>query len=98
MLRAMLDRARASYLLCAASTMGRCATYHVCDCTELSGVIAERPLPGIANQLPLPEKARLFGSFVCECCGELAGESWMRVQDGKKLCLDCWEPYKRFDV
>lgn len=56
LLRAMLGRARASYLLCAASKMGLRATYNVCSCTELSGVIAERPLPGIVNQLPIPEK------------------------------------------
>lgn len=56
LLRAMMGRARASYLLCAASKLGRHATYNVCSCTELSGVIAEQTLPGIANQLPLPEE------------------------------------------
>lgn len=56
LLRAMLSRARASYLLCAASKMGLHATYNVCSCTELSGVIAEKTLPGIVNQLPRLEK------------------------------------------
>lgn len=41
------------------------------------------------TRLPLPEKAQLFGNFVCDCCGEKAGEKWMRIKDGKKLCLDC---------
>ena len=39
--------------------------------------------------LPLPEKAQLFDSYVCDCCGELTGAKWMRTVDGRKLCLDC---------
>ena len=45
--------------------------------------------------LPLPEKAQLFGNFVCQCCGEEAGEAWCKELDGKKLCLDCAESEKR---
>lgn len=55
-LRAMMSRCRASYLLCASSKLGHHATYSVCNCTELSGVIAETKLPGITNQLPIPEE------------------------------------------
>ena len=46
----------------------------------------------------LPEKARLFASYVCDCCGELTGANWIRLADDKKLCLDCYETYDRFDV
>ena len=46
----------------------------------------------------LPEKARLFDSYICECCGESAGANWIRLAAGKKLCLDCYESYDRFDV
>ena len=46
----------------------------------------------------LPEKARLFDSYVCECCGEVAGANWIRLSGGKKLCLDCYENYDRFSV
>ena len=46
----------------------------------------------------LPEKARLFDSYTCECCGEITGANWIRLADGKKLCLDCCETYDRFDV
>ena len=46
----------------------------------------------------VPEKARMFDSFVCECCGETTGANWIRLADGKKLCLDCYEHYDRFDV
>ena len=46
----------------------------------------------------LPEKARLFDSYVCECCGEVAGANWIRLSGGKKLCLDCYESYDRFSV
>ncbi len=48
--------------------------------------------------IPLPDKARLFDSYVCDCCGEVTGANWIRMADGKKLCLDCYESYNRFDV
>ena len=46
----------------------------------------------------LPEKARLFDSYVCACCGEEAGANWIRISGGKTLCLDCYETYDRFHV
>ena len=48
--------------------------------------------------LQLPESARLFDSCVCECCGETTGANWIRLAGGKKLCLDCYETYDRFNV
>jgi formylmethanofuran dehydrogenase subunit E len=48
--------------------------------------------------IPLPEKAKLFDSYVCDCCGETTGANWIRLAEGKKLCLDCYENYNRFDV
>ena len=48
--------------------------------------------------IKLPEKARLFDSCVCDCCGETAGANWIRLAGGKKLCLDCYESYDRFSV
>ena len=48
--------------------------------------------------IQLPEKARLFDSFICDCCGETTGANWIRLAGGKKLCLDCYETYDRFDV
>lgn len=46
----------------------------------------------------LPEQARLFDSYVCDCCGETTGANWIRLAGEKKLCLDCYENYDRFDV
>ena len=46
----------------------------------------------------LPEKARLFDSCTCACCGEVTGANWVRLAGGKQLCLDCYETYNRFDV
>ena len=48
--------------------------------------------------LRLPERARLFRSYTCDCCGESAGENWIRLAGDQKLCLDCYESYDRFDV
>ena len=46
----------------------------------------------------LPEKARLFASFTCDCCGESTGANWIRLVGDRKLCLDCCESYDRFHV
>lgn len=48
--------------------------------------------------IALPERARLFDSYACECCGEVTGANWIRIAGGKKLCLDCYETYDRFNV
>ena len=48
--------------------------------------------------LPLPKPAKLFDSYVCDCCGEKAGSNWIRLVGGKKLCLDCCGRYDRFNV
>ena len=48
--------------------------------------------------LRVPERARLFRSYTCDCCGESAGENWIRLAGDQKLCLDCYERYDRFDV
>ena len=46
----------------------------------------------------VPEKARLFASYVCDCCGESTGANWIRLNGDQKLCLDCYESYDRFSV
>lgn len=48
--------------------------------------------------IKLPEVARLFDSYVCEWCGESTGANWIRLAEGKKLCLDCYESYDRFNI
>lgn len=48
--------------------------------------------------IPLPEPARIFASYTCDCCGETTGANWIRLVGDKKLCLDCCGSYDRFDV
>lgn len=48
--------------------------------------------------IPLPERARFFDSYVCEGCGEVTGANWIHIQDGHKLCPDCYVRYDRFNV
>lgn len=43
----------------------------------------------------LPEPARLFPSQACAVCGESTAEFGLRVQDGKLVCLDCYDAYER---
>ncbi|MDR3334715.1 MAG: FmdE family protein [Treponema sp.] len=42
-----------------------------------------------------PEQARIFSSVSCEICGETAPEHKIRLQEGKKVCLDCFKEYSR---
>lgn len=46
----------------------------------------------------LPERAKLFDSYKCERCGEVTGANWIRLQGEKKVCLDCYQKYDRFNV
>lgn len=46
-------------------------------------------------RLDLPEKARLFTTVICEDCGEGAPEHKMRFQEGKAVCIDCFQDYSR---
>ena len=48
--------------------------------------------------IALPAKARMFDSYICDCCGEVTGANWIRLAEGKKLCLDCYEEYDRFHI
>lgn len=44
---------------------------------------------------PLPEEARLFRSVACEACGESTAEPYIRLENGRKVCLDCFSEYFR---
>ncbi len=43
----------------------------------------------------LPPRAKIFDTLICESCGEGAAEHKIRLCQGKKLCLDCFEDYTR---
>lgn len=64
--------------------------YHTCRQEDLFTVKE--------TTIALPEQARLFDSYVCECCGETTGANWIRLMGGKKLCTDCYTKYDRFHV
>jgi formylmethanofuran dehydrogenase subunit E len=42
-----------------------------------------------------PGEALIFKNIVCEQCGESAPEHKMRLQEGKRVCLDCFSDYAR---
>lgn len=46
----------------------------------------------------LPPRAKLFQNCRCAVCGETMAEGMARLQGGQTVCLDCWQPYTRFDV
>ena len=48
-----------------------------------------------AVEIPVPEPARIFSSIACETCGEFAPEHKIRLQQGKRVCLDCFREYTR---
>lgn len=43
----------------------------------------------------LPETARIFKSVKCDVCGETAPDYKMRLQEGKTVCMDCFNAYSR---
>ncbi len=66
---------------------------------ERQAYILNAPLDDVfmigAPNFDLPETARLFTTVNCESCGEGAPEHKIRLQEGKKVCLDCFKPYTR---
>lgn len=48
--------------------------------------------------LKIPERARIFDSYICDCCGEKTGANWIRLRGNQKLCLDCYGSYDRFHI
>lgn len=44
---------------------------------------------------PCPERARRFQNVTCALCGEAAPEHKIRLQEGKLVCLDCFQNYER---
>jgi formylmethanofuran dehydrogenase subunit E len=51
-----------------------------------------------AVKLSLPKNAVRFHPHRCEVCGEDVAENHVRIQDGKEVCTDCFDDYKRFGV
>ena len=45
--------------------------------------------------IKLPERARIFNSIVCENCGEKVREDKIRHDNGKMVCLSCFNEYDR---
>ncbi|BBB89386.1 MAG TPA: FmdE family protein [Methylomusa anaerophila] len=45
--------------------------------------------------LELPSEAKIFGSVICEYCGEKIMEARARLKNGKIACLACTEEYTR---
>lgn len=50
------------------------------------------------TKIEFPEKARIFKSYQCEICGEVAASNYIRIQEGKKVCIDCFDNYNRFNI
>jgi formylmethanofuran dehydrogenase subunit E len=64
--------------------------YHSCSADEM--------FEAKETTIQAPEHARIFNSYVCESCGETTGANWIRLSGDKKLCVDCYKSYDRFNV
>ena len=62
------------------------------------GCLPEEMFEVKETTIRLPEKAKLFDSYTCDCCGEVTGANWIRLAGERKLCLDCYSSYNRFEV
>jgi formylmethanofuran dehydrogenase subunit E len=57
---------------------------------DLQDLFEVRPAPG-----PIPKKARILRSLVCETCGEATMESRTRRFLGQTLCIPCFEAMEK---
>lgn len=55
----------------------------------------EQLYDAMPSPYPLPEPARRFPSQLCAKCGEKTAEFALRIQDGKPVCIDCYDAYQR---
>ncbi|WP_027398501.1 FmdE family protein [Anaerovorax odorimutans] len=66
---------------------------------ELQKYILEAPAEEVfwvkKPNYKIPQRARLFKSVICENCGEASPEYKMRLVDGKRVCIDCFDDYER---
>ena len=46
-------------------------------------------------QFEIPKRAKKFETIICELCGEGVAEHKIRLMDGQKVCLDCFDDYSR---
>jgi formylmethanofuran dehydrogenase subunit E len=66
---------------------------------EITRRIMESDLKAVfdfkAPQGPVPKKARVLGSLMCDSCGERVMESRTRRFNGQILCIPCFEASER---
>jgi formylmethanofuran dehydrogenase subunit E len=66
---------------------------------ERQNHILEGPLEEVYDikkvHYEIPEKAKIFNTVICDKCKEGAPEHKIRLSDGKKMCLDCFNEYSR---
>ncbi len=66
---------------------------------EMRAAVSRRIMEGEATDVfeltnprhPMPKKARVMGSLICEACGESTMESRTRRLGGEVLCIPCFE-------
>lgn len=44
---------------------------------------------------PVPERTKIFKSYVCSVCGENVAENYAHLQNGEIVCSACYAPYVR---
>ncbi len=62
---------------------------------ELLSMPQEKMFTVTRAMVEIPEKARIFRSVRCAVCGETVAESRARVQEGKIVCIPCFNQYDR---
>ena len=61
---------------------------------QVSEAILQAPLEKVVHveEVPMkpPQKARIFTSIPCGCCGEMVADAKTREHEGKKICMPCY--------
>ena len=71
--------------------------------TEIRDKLTHQMLEGPADEyfkvekvdIEFPEEARIFKSIYCAKCGEPVAEHRTRVENGKMVCIPCFNEYSR---
>ena len=75
------------YTYIAERTCGICSFIH--GATFCQGIEEIMKIERIS--MKPPEKARIFTSVTCECCGESVADAKTRIVGGKRVCIPCSE-------
>jgi formylmethanofuran dehydrogenase subunit E len=61
---------------------------------ETADAILQAPLDKVVKieevEMISPQKAKIYASIPCDCCGEMVADAKTQEHDGKRICMPCY--------